>query len=154
MQEIVSGVNGLLLLLMALRISSRNSSHLYWLSSCFSSSESSELGSLPHINAALYKYTLVSYCTPLAINTAKLSIWIILRINVGLTWNSIDGVMLDMHTHTESLWKERLQSQNHNTRGYTLFSENWMHAVQLLKVYELINLFCIPLISIVWNDIM
>lgn len=42
-----------LLLVIAERVMAKNSSHLYFLSSCFSSSDSAKLGSLPHINAAL-----------------------------------------------------------------------------------------------------
>lgn len=42
-----------LLLEMARRVISKNSSHLNWRSSCFSSSESSKLGSRPHMKAAL-----------------------------------------------------------------------------------------------------
>lgn len=49
--------NILLLLVIERRVYAKNSSHLNFLSSCFSSSESSKLGSLPHMKAALFKFS-------------------------------------------------------------------------------------------------
>lgn len=46
----------LLLWVIERRVKAKNSSHLNCLSSCFSSSESSKLGSLPHMKAALHRH--------------------------------------------------------------------------------------------------